>query len=616
MADWQNTVNSWPAWVLLSGIAIIALILVVAVLAKRRVPPKQSQYEDEAYESLLSSFNAQHTPSLIVKGGQPVFSNPAYLDLAAQLGIKTIDDAPPCVERLFANKERAASAAIFRLHHTTPGNDSGEETIRTLDVSGDYRAFNVRVCSVKDGQLWQVEDRLAGNNTEDTALLSKAPIGLFSVTTDGALIKMNAVLRGWLGLETGETLETMQDFIETPSALLDSPPTPGRTVRSDTRLVTQKGVVSPVVMMGGWHEMDSGDIYASVAVYGHSGLGGHETNMAQTPQEQDGQDETGKSADPVASQANGNAGEMALADIPFGVVKLDGTNLETAIVLTANKAMADMLGHEVDGGVLFRSFFADDPTSSTFIEAGINAKNGPINVYLKADQDCPVDVYFTRAGEHGCTAYIVDVRSRKALEDQLGQAQKMQIIGQLAGGIAHDFNNLLTAIRGNADILLERHPVGDPSYQELQQINQSVSRSTGLVRKLLAFSRQQTLRTVVLDVTDTLSELTFLLQDVLVDRVKLEVFHGRGLLPIQADKGQFETVLINLCVNARDAMLDKGGGTITLKSAKVSDEELRGQNIEPRKDGSYVRFDVIDTGTGMDKSTQEKIFEPFFTTKP
>ena len=195
----------------------------------------------------------------------------------------------------------------------------------------------------------------------------------------------------------------------------------------------------------------------------------------------------------------------------------------------------------------------------------------------------------------------------------------MQAIGQLAAGVAHDFNNLLTAIRLNADELLQRHPVGDPSYPELQNINTTGARAAALVKKLLTFSRKATRRMERLDVTDTLSDMIVTLRQTLGERAKLKMVHARGLPPIMADKSQIDTVLMNLCVNARDAMEDQGGGTITIQSkllprGDIEDSHLaEALNAIPGED--FVVISVEDTGTGMPEEVKSKIFEPFFTTK-
>ncbi|MCF6219944.1 MAG: ATP-binding protein [Robiginitomaculum sp.] len=613
VASWQGKALGWPAFILLAGISVVSMLAILTIFFNRQNLSTVVTQNSTDANILFDSFRVLPVPSLIVLGGKPFMANTAYFELARSLGVEALEGVPPSVERLFSRQEKSASAAIFRLHHTNNANEIGEEVIRTLDTDGDYRSFKVRVSAIKDGQLWQIQDDINAE-ANDTSILAQAPIGLFSVSTDGTILKTNAVLQAWVGFNAETVPEHMKEFIESPGALLDSAPTPGRTVRTDTRLLTKKGVVSPIVLMGSWHEMDSGDVYASVAVYGHSGLG---TGKAE---QEAATDIVGSPAQiSVSNQASENAdNNMETLDIqnaPFGMVMLDSTDLNSAKILQANEAMRNMVDGEISKTTSFKSLFVENTAAEEFFAGGINVQDGPVDVNLRGKQARPVDVYFAAPDEAGCTVYIIDVTSRKMLEDKLGQSQKMQAIGQLAGGVAHDFNNLLTAIRLNTDELLGRHPIGDPSYPELQKINQTVSRATGLVRKLLAFSRKQTLRTVVLDVTNTLSDLTHLLQDVLVERVQLKVIHGRGLLPIQADKGQLETVLMNLCVNARDAMLEKSGGTITLKSSKVTDEELREQGIEIRKKGSYVRFDVADTGTGMDKKTQDKIFEPFFTTK-
>jgi two-component system cell cycle sensor histidine kinase/response regulator CckA len=216
-------------------------------------------------------------------------------------------------------------------------------------------------------------------------------------------------------------------------------------------------------------------------------------------------------------------------------------------------------------------------------------------------------------------AYLVDTSTRKSLEDQLVQSQKMQAIGQLAAGVAHDFNNLLTAIRLNTDELLQRHPVGDPSYPELQNINTTGIRAAALVKKLLAFSRKQTRRMELLSVTDTLSEMIVTLKQTLGERAKLNVVHGRGLPPVRADKSQLDTVLMNLCVNARDAMEEQGGGTITISSLSKPRADIKDPSVslalKAISGDDFVIIEVSDTGTGMTDEVKSKIFEPFFTTK-
>ena len=593
-AAWQGRALGMSVFIFLIGVSVVCIFALLAIAFSRA---GQTQIEDDAVlnkDILALGFGAISLPSLILQDGKPMIANAAYMALAHRLIDLVAPDTAPSVERLFNQSEKSASAAIFRLHHSNLENGSAEETIRTLTKDGDYLQLKVRVTPLDNGQIWQIED--VSGQVGMSHSLTEAPVGLFSVRPDGHVLEMNDVLRGWLGYDLNEVPKDMSGFIENPQSLLDSPKTPGRNVRSDARLITNKDVVSPTVMIGTWKEMESGDIYASVAVYGHSGLGSR-------------------------SKAAVNDEEMAqhdfdvLGEAPFGVVHLDGDSLEDAKIVAANDAFLEMTGHETLFDISFKSLFKDGKSTQSFIEAGMEVEDGPADVRLSNGDHLSVNVYFTCHAGGGCTAYVIDIAKRKDLEDQLVQSHKMQAIGQLAGGVAHDFNNLLTVIRLNADELLGRHPVGDPSYPELQQINQTVARSAGLVRKLLAFSSKQTLRTEVLDVTETLSDLTVLLSQVMVERVKLDVVHGRGLPPIHADGTQLETILMNLCVNARDAMVEKGrGGTITLSSSLAKPEHLEKDGVKAAGDG-FVIIEVADTGTGMDAETQQKIFEPFFTTK-
>ena len=201
----------------------------------------------------------------------------------------------------------------------------------------------------------------------------------------------------------------------------------------------------------------------------------------------------------------------------------------------------------------------------------------------------------------------------KTLEAQFVQSQKMQAIGQLAGGVAHDFNNLLTAISGHCDLLLLRHDQGDPDYADLVQINQNANRAAALVGQLLAFSRKQTLRPELLDLRDTLSDLTHLLNRLVGEKIELTLSHDPVLPAIRGDRRQLEQVLMNLVVNARDAMPD--GGTIRIETERrLLLEPLKRDRamVEP---GEYASVKVSDAGVGIAQDSLQKVFEPFYTTK-
>ena len=212
-------------------------------------------------------------------------------------------------------------------------------------------------------------------------------------------------------------------------------------------------------------------------------------------------------------------------------------------------------------------------------------------------------------------AYLVDVSEQKQIELQLAQSQKMQAIGQLAGGVAHDFNNLLTAIFMQLDVLATRHPVGDPSYEGRHEIKQTSTRAADLVRKLLAFSRKQTVQREILDLGELISEFEVLLRRVLYEDVKLTTDYGRNLPQVRADRGQLETAVMNLAVNARDSVRAHGGGCVNIRTARVTQEQAQSFGY-PTAQGDQAMIEVSDDGPGIPADVMTKIFDPFFTTKP
>ncbi|WP_221792603.1 hybrid sensor histidine kinase/response regulator [Aquisediminimonas sediminicola] len=216
-------------------------------------------------------------------------------------------------------------------------------------------------------------------------------------------------------------------------------------------------------------------------------------------------------------------------------------------------------------------------------------------------------------GEASVLLSLKDNSEEDRLKNQIAQATKMQAVGQLAGGVAHDFNNILTAIIGHCDLMLMRHTPGDSDYDDIQQIKSNSNRAASLTRQLLAFSRQQTLRPQVLELADVIAEVSNLLRRLLGERISLSVEHDRNVGLVRADPGQLEQVIVNLAVNARDAMPQ--GGQLTIHTYSPDEAEIRGRGPQLMPPVDYAAFSVADTGTGIDPMILGKIFEPFFTTK-
>lgn len=254
-------------------------------------------------------------------------------------------------------------------------------------------------------------------------------------------------------------------------------------------------------------------------------------------------------------------------------------------------------------------------SNSTSISADIALR-------LKSQPEETVAMTVASASGLGDAAVLLSLKDNsedEKLKRQVAQATKMQAVGQLAGGVAHDFNNILTAIIGHCDLMLLRHTPGDSDYDDIQQVKSNSNRAAGLTRQLLAFSRQQTLRPQILQLPDVVSEVSNLLKRLLGETVTLEIHHGRNLGAIRADPGQLEQVIVNLAVNARDAIQasEKGGGrgTLTLETFSVSGAEVDMMGHEIMPSTEYTAFRLTDTGIGIDPDSLTKIFEPFYTTK-
>ena len=254
----------------------------------------------------------------------------------------------------------------------------------------------------------------------------------------------------------------------------------------------------------------------------------------------------------------------------------------------------------------------DRPAVNDLIARAAAGQSGKQAIELRSPSERMAELF--ASPQSGAVLYLVDVSEQKALETKFAQSQKMQAVGQLAGGVAHDFNNLLTVIIGNCEFLLMRHPAGDPSFKEINEVHQNALRAAALVGQLLAFSRKQTMQPKTLALGDVIGELAQMLRRLLGEGINLAVEKEADLWPVHADEAQLSNAIINLAVNARDAM--PSGGTVIIRTSNhsIAAASALGTAIMPA--GDYVMIEVADTGTGMSKDIQSKIFDPFFTTKP
>lgn len=603
--------DGWQGFVYLSGLAAVGFLVLYAIAAgetagrnlRHKIESNRVPTPTALAFKAMESFPE---PVLITdQRGAPRWGNTAYQALAKTAGGFGQSFGLPTIDRIWAGSG-GGDGTVYRLARAAARGEGACELLPPLDLGdGEAQRFHLEAAPQAGGLiLWRLKSAgtgEAGSALERADWCLHAPVALFSLRANGEIANGNATFRDWLGLAEGLPFPPLKDVLagDGARAVLHSRGGEG-VARIDARLKARDGIESPVAIAVEWTPGDSGS--GRAVMYGLSATGAP-PGVAQAMAD-------GRPA--------GRTMEDMFAAAPFGVVRLDGADPETAIIEDVNPAMVQLSGGRAIPGIRFCDLFNwDDGRSPMDAFAAAMAGSGePAEARLdREERQVYVHLAFAPARGGKRVAYVIDVTAWKEMERQFSQANKMQAVGQLAGGVAHDFNNLLTAVRLNCDELLNRHPVGDPDYSELQAINQTVARAAGLVRKLLAFSRKQTFRMETLDIGDVLSDVAVLLRQIVEETVRLDIIHGRDLPLIKADKGQLETAIINLAANARDAMRENGGGALTVKTSKVSAETVRNAGAPDPREGDWLAVEVTDEGHGMDAATLEKIFEPFFTTK-
>jgi two-component system cell cycle sensor histidine kinase/response regulator CckA len=557
--------------------------------------------------------------------GRVIYANAAYCSLIGATKVIEIQTLETLLSR-----HRESTEALYRLINLLREGKDGYEEFRLLkpigkaDSHGGARWYRIKARVMKDDagktlHVFQISDITTERDDQERFFrdlqnaidyLDHAPAGFFSTGRKGEIIYLNATLAEWLGVD-------LTQF--SPGSISVSDIIAGEGMAQINSVRSEVGVNRTELLDLDMRRVNGQSMPArlvhQVRAAGDGAPGESRTIVLMRPKGQ--RDEDASSAlrftrffnnTPMAIASLDGEGQILRTNAPFlklfsGVVSRDEIKAHVKFdrVLHANEKLVlaqkilDAKDRQSDIPAFDSRHPADDSRHFRYY----------VNAVIDDEGDAPEEV---------AIVYAVEVTEQKALETQMAQTQKMNAVGTLAGGIAHDFNNVLTAILLSSDHLLLQARPADPSFGDLMEIKRNANRAAILVRQLLAFSRKQTMRPTVLNLTDIIGELRMLVERLISGaNVKLDVVYDRDLWPVKTDLSQFEQVLINLCVNARDAMPQGGNITVTTKNLRASDVAALGHTELPAED--WVMVEVRDSGTGIAPEILDKIFEPFFTTK-
>ncbi len=549
--------------------------------------------------------------------GEILWSNTAFVEIMA-------DDKGEVFAGLTSRADDEDSAALLAcLKETAQAGGATDGEFRMTVGDGSVKWLKMQARPLRDEPgctLWCVEDVTSHREMEQLVaeergrlvdFLDNAEIGFYAVDGDGIFEFANQAFGEWVGVPAESLVHNRRKLAEI---------TIGATGDLDR----------PFSPFAAGFDGDRGEV-----TFQRAGGGEFRAEVIQTVAGGPGAGDPGKGALKVRAIVRDLSAEQEFEQILASSELRFRKLFEDA---PAGIAILDASGVVTDSNLAFRRIVGapEDPTGRSVIEmlvdddradlqarlndaVGGNVTDEVLDVRLAGSEDGAAALYVTVLDEAdneplGIILHVFDTTQYRRLEEQFTQAQKLQAVGQLAGGIAHDFNNLLTVMIGFCDLILQRHRPGEQTFADIMQIKQNANRAANLVRQLLAFSRQQTLQPKVINITDVLAELSNLLRRLIGVNITLNMVHGRDLGLVKVDQVQLEQVIINLAVNARDAMADGGGVLVlTTANAEITEPVHRGTDVMPP--GNYVSIAIKDTGTGIAKKHLDRIFEPFFSTK-
>lgn len=590
-------------WMAMAMLYFYGVLGVIGIFYLRKYFSDADQSHAILAEVLQKSLQAR---VITTASGETIYFNAAFQKLipasegwpSLQSLTQLLPDPAAVQEQMIDLAERSAKDPSAALHYslTIDGRPAWLQiTCQKMTGSGH---INWRIDDVTERHQMQIAIQEEREKLRD--FTDNAPVGFYSVGENGAFQFANdTFMRMLVGDIENISRIALHDILETPpanAAPYDITPDKGAHKHEELVLKSRDGRRFQAMIHHSISTDADGRIAARGIVYDLT----EENQMRQ------------------ALRETQDRFERLFNEAPVGICMLSPTGK----VRDCNAALADMLHEEASDilGKAFLSFISDSSKPETeewfkTLSAG-EKKSAYIDATLRRGKnEIPVQIFARKVEiSNDIVLHFIDMTEQKNLEQQVTQSQKMQAVGQLAGGIAHDFNNLLTAMIGFCDLLLLKHKPGDPSFADIMQIKQNANRAASLVRQLLAFSRQQTLQPRVLDMTDVLSDLSHLLRRLIGANIDLNLSHEADLGLIKADQGQMDQVLINLVVNARDAMPQ--GGKLDIRTKNLDNKQgIRLSNGETLPTGHWVTTIVTDSGTGIPDDVLPRIFEPFFSTK-
>ena len=535
------------------------------------------------------------------RDGVVTYANRAYFSLARKAGVVGPAGLPPRIDRLFA-QQGAEATKVFRLCRAAKSAEIAEEIIYQLmgiEGGGERRCFEVSVRPIRGAEehvAWRLRELpIEEEHDALAAAYADFPRAVFAIEKSGQIPWANAAMRENLGAARGG-IRHIDDVV--------------------------LGEAGPIVRAL-W-QIDRSPQAAQIRRNGDSPIDGVFTSFRRG-----GVGEGFACVELALDEAEEEVEEITLSgdisESPFGVAIVDGEINRDGRIVQANKAFTDVFGGAKKNAPLAKSV-GQEPLEELAGEVKRKAKSGaapvPVEVTIGKGAAAQTFALYARPvrrkrGSYGVRRtllYTVDVTDRKRMEGDYAQDQKLRGIGELASKVAHDFNNYLQVVLGHCERLMLRHPAGDPAYQELVQIRENAQRAANTTKQLLAFSRKQTLKREVLSITEILRDFSRFLTRAIGEKVQLELVNGRALPPVKVDRYQLETAVMNLAVNARDAMSPEGG-VLTIKTQYVPESEVKEHEAPGLTTQDYLLIEVSDTGPGIEPEIADKIFDPFFTTK-